>query len=51
MKILVDMNLSPDWVTVLTNHNNNEALLETGALIIVDEGRSRVRILPLGQRA
>ncbi len=124
MKILVDMNLSPDWVTVLTNHGisavhwstvgdpraedsvimdwarkngyvvfthdldygmalaltkmespsviqvrtqdvtpvhlervvvevlaNNEALLETGALIIVDEGRSRVRILPLGQRA
>ena len=26
---------------------NNELLLETGALIVLDEGRSRVRILPL----
>jgi len=123
MKILVDMNLSPDWVTVLTNHGitavhwstvgdpraedvlimdwarenghvvfthdldfgaalaltqaegpsviqvrtqdvtpqhlelavisaleSNAALLNAGCLIVLDEGRSRVRILPLTLR-
>jgi predicted nuclease of predicted toxin-antitoxin system len=29
---------------------NNESLLEAGALIVLDEGRSRVRILPLNPR-
>ena len=124
MKILVDMNLSPDWVTVLTNHGitavhwstvgdpraadalimdwarangyvvfthdldfgaalaltqaegpsviqvrtqdvtpehlepqvinvleNNSAQLEAGCLIVLDEARSRVRILPLTLRS
>jgi len=123
MKILVDMNLSPAWVTVLTNHGitavhwstvgdpraedpvimdwarangyvvfthdldfgavlaltqaegpsviqvrtqdltpehleaalidvleNNRSLLEAGCLIVLDEARSRVRILPLTLR-
>jgi predicted nuclease of predicted toxin-antitoxin system len=124
MKILVDMNLSPDWVTTLTNHgiaavhwstvgdpraedalimnwarengyvvfthdldfgaalaltqavgpsviqvraqdvtpqhlepavinvlDNNRSQLEAGCLIVLDEGRSRVRILPLTLRS
>jgi hypothetical protein len=28
----------------------NEPLLDSGALIVLDEGRSRVRILPLKDR-
>jgi len=124
MKILVDMNRSPDWVTVLTNHGitavhwstvgdprapddlimdwaranayvvfthdldfgaalaltqaegpsviqvrtqdvtpehlepqvisvleNNSSQLEAGCLIVLDEARSRVRILPLTLRS
>jgi len=124
MKILVDMNLSPDWVTALTNHGitavhwstvgdpraedavimdwarengyvvfthdldfgaalaltqaegpsviqvrtqdvtpqhlepavisvleTNTVLLNAGCLIVLDEGRSRVRILPLTLRS
>jgi predicted nuclease of predicted toxin-antitoxin system len=124
MKILIDMNLSPDWVTVLTNHGitavhwstvgdpraedalimdwarengyvvfthdldfgaalaltqaggpsviqvrtqdvtphhlepavinvleNNNSQLEAGCLIVLDEARSRVRILPLTLRS
>ena len=102
MKILVDMNLSPAWVTVLNNHaitavhwstvgdpraedsvimdwaqaegpsviqvrthdvtpehlepalidvlENNRSALEAGCLIVLDETRSRVRILPLTLR-
>lgn len=123
MKILLDMNLSPDWVDVLAKHSiasvhwsavgdpraedselmdwarangyvvfthdldfgallaltqaenpsviqvrtqdvspghlesvvievlkKNESILEAGALIVLDEGRSRVRILPLRPR-
>jgi predicted nuclease of predicted toxin-antitoxin system len=34
-------------IGVLKNH---ESLLEAGALIVLDEGRSRVRILPLTPR-
>ena len=30
---------------------NNEAMLEAGALIVLDEGRARIRILPLPPRA
>ena len=29
---------------------NNESLLEAGALIVLDEGSSRVRVLPLSRR-
>jgi predicted nuclease of predicted toxin-antitoxin system len=123
MKILVDMNLSPDWVTALSNHGitavhwsmvgdpraedavimawarengyvvfthdldfgaalaltqaegpsviqvrtqdvtpqhlepavinvleNHKSLLDAGCLIVLDEGRSRVRLLPLTLR-
>jgi hypothetical protein len=35
--ILIDMNLSPDWIDVLA----------AGALVVVDEAKSRVRILPI----
>ena len=74
MKILVDMNLSPEWVAVLTNHGltavhtqyvspgyleptlihvieNNRSALKTGCLIVVEEARARVRILPLTLRS
>ncbi len=30
---------------------NNEPMLEAGALIVLDEGRSRLRILPLTRRS
>jgi predicted nuclease of predicted toxin-antitoxin system len=39
--------LAPAVVEVL---RTNESLLATGALIVLDEGRSRVRILPLSRR-
>jgi hypothetical protein len=51
MKILVDMNLSPECsgaalVTALREH---AGALESGALLSVDGWRSRVRILPLNR--
>jgi len=82
MKILIDMNLSPDWVKVLKLDfgvllaltqaespsviqvrtqdifpevlgdrlvkvlQEHQSVLEKGALLTVDEGKSRVRILP-----
>jgi len=46
MRILIDMNLTPAWCGVLSEH---EMLLQAGALIVVEEWRSRVRILPLGR--
>ena len=41
------VHLAPAVIEVL---RTNEALLEAGALIVLDEGRSRVRILPLSRR-
>ena len=40
--------LEPQVISVL---ENNKALLETGCLIVLDEARSRVRILPLTLRS
>jgi len=37
--------------TVISVLRENESLLEQGALIVVDEGRARVRILPLRRRS
>ncbi len=42
-------NILPGYLanTVISVLQTNEAFLEQGALIVVDEGRARVRILPL----
>ena len=56
MKILIDMNLSPKWVSVFEQDGLHavhllhrfESELEQGALITADRERSRARILPLG---
>jgi predicted nuclease of predicted toxin-antitoxin system len=37
--------------TVITVLRENESWLKQGALIVVDEGRARVRILPLQRRS
>jgi predicted nuclease of predicted toxin-antitoxin system len=56
MKLLLDMNLSPDWVATLTQAGweavhwssiGDFRANEAGALIVLDEVRARVRILPL----
>jgi predicted nuclease of predicted toxin-antitoxin system len=53
MNLVVDMNLSPDWVPVLQRaghfavHWLPVGSPRAGALISVDENRSRVRLLPL----
>ncbi len=44
MKILLDMNLSPQWVEILKNAGWNTI---HGALVVIDETRHRARILPL----
>lgn len=48
MKILIDMNLSPDWVVSLLRRCQKH--LEEGALVCLDQSTERVRILPI-QRA
>jgi|GEM_PF-3029520 len=46
MKLLIDMNLSP-FLTEILNKAGYETQLKRGALISIDEARSRVRILPV----
>lgn len=43
--------VSPDYLerTVIGSLRQHESLLESGALIILDESRARVRILPLNR--
>ena len=56
MKSLVDMNLSPRWISVLADSDieathwalrQMAAELEEGALLTVDPNRTRLRLLPL----
>jgi predicted nuclease of predicted toxin-antitoxin system len=58
MKFLIDMNLSPQWVSVFEDAGweaqhwsfigkPNAPDREIGALITIDEKKSRARILPL----
>ncbi|MCZ2390725.1 MAG: hypothetical protein LC113_06560 [Acidobacteria bacterium] len=58
MKIVIDMNLSPDWVTRLAKggidaiHWSSVGTdLTSCALITIDDKRSRLRILPLRKKA
>ncbi|MDB6012860.1 MAG: hypothetical protein JWL65_5110 [Gammaproteobacteria bacterium] len=62
MRLLIDMNMSPDlcsefqavgrealhWSALGAPNAPDTTIMAAGALVIVDEGRSRVRILPLG---
>ncbi len=52
MKLLVDMNLSPRWVTTFADAGIDAIrqmsdALESGALITIEPGRTRARLLPL----
>lgn len=62
LQILIDMNLSPDWVDELSKHGwaavhwsaigvaalkQHETDLSSGALVVIDESKSRVRVLPI----
>lgn len=47
MKLLVDMNLPPRGIAVLTALVQMRVELEAGALVTVDVARTRVRVLPL----
>ena len=46
MKLLVDMNLSPRWISMLIDAGSE---LEEGALLTVDPNRTRLHVLPLRQ--
>ncbi|RKU09830.1 hypothetical protein C6501_14645 [Candidatus Poribacteria bacterium] len=56
MKVLIDMNLSMKWVSVFEQYKlgswlvkilqQHEETLENGALLTVDENRTRIRVLP-----
>jgi predicted nuclease of predicted toxin-antitoxin system len=58
MKVLVDMNLSPRWVDVLaqsgieTAHWSRVMAVELldRALLTIEPGRTRLRLLPLRRR-
>jgi predicted nuclease of predicted toxin-antitoxin system len=51
LRILIDMNLSPSWVEVLQKAGFEAChWYQLGALVIVDEMRERIRILPPGNR-
>ena len=46
MKLLIDMNLSSQWAPV-PETSGWTIYLDEGALVTIDEKRSRARILPL----
>jgi len=47
LRLIIDINLSPEWVPLLASLRRFRADLEAGALVVIEPGRSRVRVLPL----
>lgn len=63
LQLIIDINLSPEWVPfqlrgprvlpeqiggpLLASLRRFRADLEAGALVVIEPGRSRVRVLPL----
>jgi len=49
LKILIDMNLSPDHMGkfVVAAIRQHETDLKSGAIVVVEERKNRVRVLPI----